>query len=365
MEHVVEAPHAGSCARSASRSASRSPRARCCSTWRTASRVSRHDARAHRRGRAARRSAERARADPDRRRKCATSICCLRLALPWIEVTSFVHPKAVPQMADADAGVRRHRRTAGRALHRAGAQSPRLDRAIAAAYRTSPCSSPRPRASAAPTSIAHRPSLADARAVIDGARHRGHPRARVHLRRVRLSVRGRRRAEAVRGWPRACSRLGADEVVLGDTIGVATPGDMPGVDRAACSSSRQSSTGGCTSTTRAGPRWPNVHGQPGVGHHHFDSSAGGLGGCPFAGPSAAAMSPPKTWCICSTAWVSNTASPWMVLDASRFIVDAVGHPLTSKVYQAGPGGFIQSLPRADFQVGLVQTQRARDAIAVV
>src|SRR6266581_5288628 len=51
---------------------------------------------------------------------------------PWIEVTSFVHPAAVPQMADADDVFRRIRKQPG-VRYVALVPNPRgLDRAIAA-----------------------------------------------------------------------------------------------------------------------------------------------------------------------------------------------------------------------------------------
>ena len=61
--------------------------------------------------------------------------------LPVIEVSAFVSPKWVPQMADAGRGVRRHHAPAGHALHRAGAE-PRGPRA-----RASRPASPRSRSS--------------------------------------------------------------------------------------------------------------------------------------------------------------------------------------------------------------------------
>jgi hydroxymethylglutaryl-CoA lyase len=68
----------------------------------------------------------------------------------------------------------------------------------------------------------------------------------------------------------------------------------------------------------------------------FDSSAGGLGGCPFAGPSAAGnLATEDLLYLLDGLGVEHGVELERVLDASRYIVDAVGHPLTSKVYQAG------------------------------
>ena len=80
-----------------------------------------------------------------------------------------------------------------------------------------------------------------------------------------------------------------------------------------------------------------------VGLSHFDSSAGGLGGCPFAGPGAAGnVATEDLLYLLDGVGVEHRVDLDRVLEASRFIVDAVGHPLTSKVYQAG--GRLMTIP---------------------
>jgi len=79
------------------------------------------------------------------------------------------------------------------------------------------------------------------------------------------------------------------------------------------------------------------------GLRNFDSSAGGLGGCPFAGPSAAGnVATEDLLYLLDGMGIQHGISLDKVLDASRFIVGAVGHPLTSKVYQAG--GRLTTIP---------------------
>jgi hydroxymethylglutaryl-CoA lyase len=73
-----------------------------------------------------------------------------------------------------------------------------------------------------------------------------------------------------------------------------------------------------------------------MGIDKFDSSAGGLGGCPFAGPGAAGnLATEDLLYLLDGLGIAHGVDLDGVLAASRYIVDAVGHPLTSKVYQAG------------------------------
>jgi hydroxymethylglutaryl-CoA lyase len=68
----------------------------------------------------------------------------------------------------------------------------------------------------------------------------------------------------------------------------------------------------------------------------FDSSAGGLGGCPFAGPNAAGnLATEDLVYLLDGMGVQHGVDLEAVLGASRYVVEAVGHALTSKVYQAG------------------------------
>jgi hydroxymethylglutaryl-CoA lyase len=73
-----------------------------------------------------------------------------------------------------------------------------------------------------------------------------------------------------------------------------------------------------------------------LGLSKFDSSAGGLGGCPFAGPGAAGnLATEDLLYLLDGLGIEHGVSLESVLAASAYIVDAVGHPLTSKVFQAG------------------------------
>ena len=86
-------------------------------------RASTDGTRAHRRGRPARRTAEREAGRPDRRPSWSSSSAWPQPACATSRSTSFVSPKWVPQMADHAEVMRGSRAPAGRELSRADAES--------------------------------------------------------------------------------------------------------------------------------------------------------------------------------------------------------------------------------------------------
>src|SRR5712692_7065074 len=257
----------------------------------------------------------------------------------WIEVTSFVHPNAVPQMADAEAVLRDiHKRPGTRYV--ALVPNPRgLARAVAADLKDLALFVAATESfSRANINRSIAQSLEDAQAVIDGAKKAG---ARV---RAYISVafgcpyEGPVSPAQVRRVAERLFEMGIEEVVLGDTIGVATPPDVTRV---------MDTLVDLAPVERWGMHFHDTRGMALAsverGLRKFDSSAGGLGGCPFAGPGAAGnVATEDLLYLLDGMGVQHGIDLDKVLDASRFIVDAVGHPLTSKVYQAG--GRLTTIP---------------------
>jgi hydroxymethylglutaryl-CoA lyase len=261
----------------------------------------------------------------------------------WIEATSFVHPKAVPQMADADEVFAAIGRKPG-VRYVALVPNPRgLDRALAAGVTDLALFVAATESfSRANINRSIEQSLEDARAVVEGARPSA---ARV---RAYISVafgcpyEGPVRAGQVRGVAERLFDLGVDEVVLGDTIGVATPSDISRLMDALLELAPLERWGMHFHDTR-GMALANVLASLQHGLSHFDSSAGGLGGCPFAGPGAAGnVATEDLVYLLDGIGIPHGVDLDKVLEASRFIVGAVGHPLTSKVYQAG--GRLATIP---------------------
>jgi hydroxymethylglutaryl-CoA lyase len=178
-------------------------------------------------------------------------------------------------------------------------------------------------------------SLDDARAVIERARPAG-----INVR-AYISVvfgcpyEGPVAPLAVRRVAERLFDLGVDEVVLGDTIGVATPADVSRFMDDLLRLAPVERWGMHFHDTR-GIALANVLASLELGLSKFDSSAGGLGGCPFAGPGAAGnVATEDLVYLLDGLGIEHGVSLEGVIAASSYIKEAVGHPLTSKVFQAG------------------------------
>ena len=261
----------------------------------------------------------------------------------WIEVTSFVHPRAVPQMADADEVFRAIGKKPG-VRYVALVPNPRgLDRALAAGVEDIALFVAATESfSRANINRSIEQSLEDAHQVTTASRHAG-ARVRAYIS-VAFGCPYEGPVSPARVLPVAerLFELGAEEVVLGDTIGVATPSDVSRLMDVLLPLAPADRWGMHFHDTR-GMALANVMASLDVGLSHFDSSAGGLGGCPFAGPGAAGnVATEDLLYLLDGVGVEHRVDLDRVLEASRFIVDAVGHPLTSKVYQAG--GRLMTIP---------------------
>jgi isopropylmalate/homocitrate/citramalate synthase len=253
-----------------------------------------------------------------------------------IEVTSFVHPRAVPRMADAD-------RVLPAIEHRPGTRYvvlvPNLrglERALAAGGREIALFT------AATESFARAninrtiaESLEDARAVIHASRPLG-VRVRAYISvAFGCPFEGRVTPDAVAVVAERLLELGADEIGIGDTIGVATPADVHALMDRLGAIAPLEKWGMHFHDTR-GTALMNVLASLEDGVTTFDSSAGGLGGCPFAGPNAAGNVATEDLVYALDGMgIEHGVDLDGVLAASRYISAYLDHPLRSRVYQAG------------------------------
>ena len=230
--------------------------------------------------------------------------------LPVIEATSFVHPRAVPQLADANDVYRAISRAPG-VRYPVLVPTPRgLERAIAAgANEIAVVIGATDAFNRANLNRTVEEALADAASVIAGAKARG-MRVRGYVSvAFGCPYAGSVDPRATAGVAGRLVNIGCDEISLGDTIGAATPGDVHRVLDAVLPFVGVDRLGLHAHDTR-GQALANVYAALERGLSIVDSSAGGLGGCPFAGPGAVGNLANRTSCTSSTGSASHTAWTW-------------------------------------------------------
>jgi isopropylmalate/homocitrate/citramalate synthase len=129
--------------------------------------------------------------------------------------------------------------------------------------------------------------------------------------------------------------LGADEVCFGDTIGVAVPGQVAALTGLAVERGIALDRIAFHFHDTRGTALANVAAGLDVGVRCFDSAAGGTGGCPYAPGAAGNLATEDlVYFLDASGWESGVSLAG-VLDAARFVTEALGRPLASKVGQAG------------------------------
>jgi hydroxymethylglutaryl-CoA lyase len=254
-----------------------------------------------------------------------------------IEIGSFVSPKKIPQLADTDAVVAQLPRVSGTRYSALVANMKGLDRAIAAGVERIALFT-----AASETFNRHNIGMGiqesidtfkpvAARALASGLSVRGY-----------ISTcwvcpyEGPISREAVGGVADALFGLGVDEVSIGDTIGAATPRDVEatgaflaeryGADRLAMHFH-----------DTYGLAVANVYQSLQLGYWKFDSSAGGLGGCPYAPGASGNLATEDLVYLLDRLGIETGVSLRALRRASFFVAEALGRGLPSRVLKTGAG----------------------------
>jgi isopropylmalate/homocitrate/citramalate synthase len=129
--------------------------------------------------------------------------------------------------------------------------------------------------------------------------------------------------------------LGCDEIDVGDTIGAATPPDVAAVLDLLLPRLSADRVVLHFHDTRATAL---VNVMEGLRHGvtSFDSSAGGLGGCPYAPGAAGNLATEDLVYLCDGLGIATGVDLERLRDAGRPIEAALGRPLPGKVFRAGP-----------------------------
>ena len=129
--------------------------------------------------------------------------------------------------------------------------------------------------------------------------------------------------------------LGADEICFGDTIGVAVPDQVAEVVALAEDAGLAVDRQAFHFHDTRGTALVNVAMGLAAGVRTFDSAAGGTGGCPYAPGAAGNLATEDLVYFLDASGWHHDASLEGVLAAARFVAEALGHPLATKVGQAG------------------------------
>jgi len=129
--------------------------------------------------------------------------------------------------------------------------------------------------------------------------------------------------------------LGVHEVCFGDTIGVAVPSQVASLTEDAHAAGIDTDQIAFHFHDTRGTALANVVAALGAGVRCFDSSAGGTGGCPYAPGAAGNLATEDLVYMLDASGMDHGVSLDGVLAAARFIAEALGKPLATKVGQAG------------------------------
>ncbi len=259
--------------------------------------------------------------------------------LAVIEATSFVSPRAIPQLSDAGAVM------AG-LTHRSTVQYPVLvpnlkgmERALAAGVRAIAVFT-----AASESFTRHNinatiaESLANFRPVVALAQREG-VTVRGYISTVfGCPYEGAVEPRRVLAVAQALLEMGISELSLGDTIGVATPNQVVDVLGLLL-------TEGAMPVERLAVHFHDTRGTAlanvlmalQLGVSIVDSSAGGLGGCPYAPGAAGNLATEDLLYMLHGLGISTGVDLDKVVTATRFIAPLLGHLPTSKYYQAVTG----------------------------
>ena len=144
---------------------------------------------------------------------------------------------------------------------------------------------------------------------------------------------GRVPPERVAAVCQALIEMGAFQVSVSDTIGVAHPGQIPVVVDAVAARVPLDMMALHFHDTR-GTALANVLTALQMGVTTFDSSAGGLGGCPYAPGATGNLATEDLIYMLDGLGIETGVNLGAVLDASAYIESRVGHRLPSRYYRA-------------------------------
>ncbi|HET6274312.1 MAG TPA: hydroxymethylglutaryl-CoA lyase [Candidatus Cybelea sp.] len=254
--------------------------------------------------------------------------------LRWIEATSFVSPKAIPQLADAAEVFRRIQKAPGVRYpvlvpNLKGYERARAAGADAIAVFTAASE----RFTKRNINMTIDESLETFRDVVRAAKTDG-CWVRGYVSTAFGSPFGDEvRPEMVLDVSLKLMEMGCDELSIGDTIGVGVPSQVDALIPLLAKHVALDSIAMHFHDTR-GTALANLYAALQLGISKFDASSGGLGGCPYAPGATGNVGTEDVLYLLHQMGIETGVDLAKVRIASRFIAGVVGHALTSKTYQA-------------------------------
>jgi hydroxymethylglutaryl-CoA lyase len=257
-----------------------------------------------------------------------------RSGLGVIEAGAFVSPEWVPQMADSADVLRGIEKRPGvrypvlvpnlRGLERALAAGAREIAVFTAASET--FNRRNTNAGIAESIDRFRPVTERARA--EGVRVRGYVSTCFGC-----PYEGPVAPEQVLAVVQRLDGIGVEEFSVGDTIGVAHPGQIEAVFGALLASFPAGRLALHAHDTR-GTALANCHRALTLGITTFDTSAGGVGGCPYAPGAAGNLATEDLVYLLHGLGVATGVDPAALVEASAYLEGVLGTPLPGRAYQA-------------------------------
>jgi hydroxymethylglutaryl-CoA lyase len=262
-----------------------------------------------------------------------------------VEVTSFVSPKAVPALADADEVAKHLDKWPGVHFSALVANVRGAVRAIDAGV----------------ANLEYVVSAADSHSLANAGRKTAEAAAAIgEIAEIAHGAGGSLEVIIATAWDcpfdgptdpartldvvRSAVDQGADQLCLGDTIGTTTPRRVVALIDAVRETAPDLEVGVHFHDTR-GTGQANALAAVLNGVRQLDSSVGGLGGCPFAPGASGNIATEELVYWTEDAGIHSGLDLAAVVAAARVTEQAVGHPLPSSLYRAGG----RSVPRGAYQ----------------
>lgn len=251
-----------------------------------------------------------------------------------IEAGSFVSPKAVPQMADTDDVLAAIDRKAGVGYPAIALNIKGLERAVAAKVEEVAIGTAASETfSQRNTNCSIEESFERSRVVCDAATNEG-MRVRGYVSCVLgCPYEGETDPGLVADMAKEMADMGCYEISLGDTIGTGTPEKAKTMINAVAKKVPIERLALHFHDTY-GQALANIYAGLELGVAVVDSSVSGLGGCPYAPGAAGNVASEDVLYMLNGLGIETGVDFAKLVDAGRFITDAIGRPPVSKVAQA-------------------------------